>query len=722
MEPIEPAQSQAVRRFQIGLLTLAGALILFGAVFGAQTMIRLRGSIDWVTHTLAIQKVIEESRAASHDVDAYGLRYLLAQQEEHQQQHQRAIIRVNLQLQRLREMFGDNQDQIKRLDQVTNVHRRRNAWFQRAMGRAEDFGVNVATARVRQGGDAALSQEIRLELDRMEMVSKGLLSERQKELNDALTQGSVTILLLNSLALIMAGVALVLLRRGTRELQSRREVEVRALEAERAAREKSEFLASMSHEIRTPMNAVLGFSQLLSRTRIEPKAREYLKAIRTSGEALLSLINDILDLSKIEAGKLNLAPQSLEVRELVDSTAGVFSEAAHAKSLTLRTRVAPDVPRTMTIDPHRFRQALLNLLSNAVKYNKEGEVLIEVNATPVAPGRADFRFRIRDTGRGIAPEQMDQLFEPFHRAVGEQDVESGTGLGLAIVRRLVSLMGGEVSAESSLGKGSIFTLSLPNVEVDQQPAHRRSDAGDAISFANIRKSRILIADDVAWNRDLLSAFLAEGDHDLAFAIDGQQALQKVADFSPDLILMDLRMPTLDGRAATQRLREQLGEAAPTVIAISASSMSRDERDVGDLFDGYIRKPVSREVLFQALAEHLGTVEQAGDNAHQVAPNPAAAAADNRHAQLSAAGLAELKRLRADSVPRLQSTLRTTEIRAFAEELITLGGDEQQPQLAYYGERLLAAVERFDVNMMESLIGQADEHLEAVLNERPPSDR
>jgi CheY-like chemotaxis protein len=257
-------------------------------------------------------------------------------------------------------------------------------------------------------------------------------------------------------------------------------------------------------------------------------------------------------------------------------------------------------------------------------------------------------------------------------------------------------------------------VRLPGARVDEQPEGALAAFDPGVSFSRITPSRILIVDDVVWNRDLLRAFLGEGEHELAFATNGEEAIAGVRTFKPDLVLMDLRMPVLDGREATRRIRSELGESAPALIAISASSMSREERDLGALFDGYVRKPIARELLFHALAEQLGTVAE--PVAAETLDAPTRADRAQAHSELDAESLHALRMMRDETLPRLQRTLRSAEVRRFAEELIELAGRHCLGGLTYYAERLRGAVERFDVHLMQSLLAQGEEHLSQALDE------
>lgn len=699
----------AVRTFHIVMLFVAAAMVIGATVFSAAAINDLRSSIGWVTHALNVKAKVSDVLAANQNADAQYLRYLLTQDIEYWQNHMNSLPQLDRELAGLHAQVADNPEQSQQVESLQRLVTERNQLFAEAMRRVDSDGLAASMPYLRQGRVAAHNLEVRNKAMQIERAETLLLQQRQSELEAVLVQSTTTVFLVNALALLISVIALFSLSRSSRQRLQQQLMQVRAEEAESASRQKSEFLASMSHEIRTPMNAVFGFTQLLAKTTIEPRAREYLKAIQTSGKALLALINDILDLSKIEAGKLSLNLQNTNVRDLADSSVGVFLEAAEREGLQLRMAVEPDVPRVVYIDPHRTRQVLMNLLSNAVKYTERGGIRLKVSAENISEERCDLLFAVRDTGVGLSSSQQQSLFEPFYRASEDSDAPTGTGLGLAIVRKLLIAMNGQVDVVSEPGVGSTFTARLYNVPISGKEADSLDEDAD-VHFGTLAKSRILIVDDVSWNRDLLAAFLSEGDHELAFAEDGERAIEVAQAFVPDVVLMDLRMPKLDGRSATRRLRGIDALSQVRVVAVSASSNSRDEGSIEHDFEGFVRKPISREKLFDVLSEQIGP--RGADTAHPVEEEiqslPASSAAPD--SALHAAALARLERIVDAELEAMATTLRVGEVRHLANELHGLGQEVGERRLVYFAERLRSAVERFDVLQMESLLQQLPEHM------------
>jgi signal transduction histidine kinase len=318
--------------------------------------------------------------------------------------------------------------------------------------------------------------------------------------------------------------------------------------AEAANRAKGEFLAIVSHEIRTPINAVMGIGELLAETPLNEEQRSHLAVLRRAGDNLSALINDLLDLARIDAGRLELDPAPFELRPVLDQQLAVVFVGAISKGLQLHLDVAPDVPKCVMGDRKRLAQALLNLLGNAVKFTQQGSVTLAVRR---APGRSEvLRFQVRDTGMGIAPERCESIFEPFTQADGSVTRNhGGSGLGLTITRRLVNLMGGEIELVSALGEGSIFTFtaSLPPSSMpppETPPVPPQAPTG----------LRILLAEDQAANAYLLQAMLRPGGHTIDVAANGQVAVQHWRERPYDVVLMDLQMPVLDGLGATREIR------------------------------------------------------------------------------------------------------------------------------------------------------------------------
>jgi PAS domain S-box-containing protein len=394
-----------------------------------------------------------------------------------------------------------------------------------------------------------------------------------------------------------------------RDITDRREREAQLRlakeSAEAATRAKSEFLANMSHELRTPLNGVLGYSQLLQRDRTLTAAqRDALDAISKCGSHLLHLINDILDLTKVEAGAIDIEAVGTDLAQLVVDLRYVVGEAARRKGLLLTMAVAADVPRRVVLDGRHLRQVLLNLLGNAVKFTDSGEVRLAVERSE--DGR--LAFEVSDTGIGIEADALSEIFEAFTQTAAGATA-GGTGLGLAISRHLVARMGDELRVDSVPGEGSRFFFALPLVPDETPPSERHEVELDAPPFdarlAPGDELTALVADDSTVNRRILAALLESAGVRVITAAGGHEALQLARENQPDVIFMDLKMSDLDGFEATRRLQSDPTTARIPVIAVTASALGesrRRARDAGCV--DYLPKPVRAESLFAALQTHL----------------------------------------------------------------------------------------------------------------------
>ena len=394
-----------------------------------------------------------------------------------------------------------------------------------------------------------------------------------------------------------------------RDITEHRLVEQSLLDAKAAAEKanlsKGEFLANMSHEIRTPMNAIIGMSTLALGQAESPRMQDYLSKINSSSRALLSVLNDILDYSKVEAGKLELESQTFSLQTVLNNVANLFSLHAESKELNLVFEIAPDTPNCLIGDPLRLGQVMNNLVGNAVKFTQSGEVLVKVEPTNTEPGIVRLRFSVKDTGIGIDAKQIEHIFSPFTQADGSITRRfGGSGLGLSISHELVNKMGGEIQVESAPGKGSTFSfeICLP-VAVDIDGVCGTSNAETAIPTASytMRRERILVVEDDTINRQVAREFLVQAGFAVSAVSNGEQCLQALYDGNFDAVLMDLKMPVMDGFEATRRIRANTRWRELPVIAMTAAALphERDECLAAGMND-HVAKPIEPQNLLQVL--------------------------------------------------------------------------------------------------------------------------
>jgi PAS domain S-box-containing protein len=375
--------------------------------------------------------------------------------------------------------------------------------------------------------------------------------------------------------------------------------------AEAATRAKSEFLANMSHELRTPLNGVLGYAQLLQRDRnLNAAQREALDAIAKCGAHLLDLINDVLDLSKIEAGRIDIEQTATDLRQLMTDLHHVVADSARRKGLFLSMTIARNVPRRVAADGRHLRQVLLNLLGNAIKFTSSGEVRLDISLDD------DERlgFAVRDTGIGVDAEELGEIFEAFTQTKSGA-AAGGTGLGLTISRHLLNAMGAELNVESAVGEGSRFYFSLPLVALPDDPDADALDAAQPTLYARLAPGQdvtALVVDDSTVSRRILASLLESAGLRVITATGGLEGIELARTNRPDVIFIDVKMPDLDGFSATRRLAADPITAGIPVIAVTASAFG-DTRQAAQEAGcvAYLPKPVRAEALFAALQTHLG---------------------------------------------------------------------------------------------------------------------
>jgi signal transduction histidine kinase/CheY-like chemotaxis protein len=375
--------------------------------------------------------------------------------------------------------------------------------------------------------------------------------------------------------------------------------------AEAANRAKSQFLANMSHEVRTPLNGILGMTQLLMQSGLTPSQGRLADLARSSAQSLLAIVDDILDFSRVEAGRLALEQVSFDIREVVAGVLEVFAARAREKDLQLRALVTSDVPDAVRGDPGRLRQVLVNLVGNAVKFTPQGEIVVRVSVSDQQGPSLCLRFEVSDTGIGIAPEALSRIFDAFVQADGSTTRRyGGTGLGLAISRQLVDLMGGELTVDSALGVGSSFCFTA-RFGLEAREAARAATV--AVPPHGAFDGRVLLVEDSPVNQAVAEGMLQLLGADVELASDGSQALAALAEAAYDLVLMDCMMPGMDGYAATRELRrrERASGRRTPVVALTANAMSGDrERCLDAGMDDYLSKPFRQEELRQLLGRWL----------------------------------------------------------------------------------------------------------------------
>lgn len=471
--------------------------------------------------------------------------------------------------------------------------------------------------------------------------------------------------------------------------------------AESANQAKSQFLANMSHEIRTPMNAILGFAELLGEQVNDARLKSFTHTIQSAGNTLMILINDILDLSKIEAGKLELVVTACHLRHLFEDISNMFALQLRQKDLALVLEIDDSLPDSVLLDPTRLRQILFNLLSNAVKFTDEGKITLRVKVRNHLEhlSKLDLLIEVEDTGVGIPAHEVAHIFESFTQQSG-QDFRKygGTGLGLSITQRLVEMMNGEITVQSKPGKGACFSIELREVSIASVIAERQLE--QALSFdasrIKFRPATLLVVDDIEDNRQLITNLFADTKVKVIEAENGAEAVNIVKQQAIDLILMDIRMPVMDGYEAAERIKQM----APTIpiVALTASVMQSDyEKGRESQFDAYLRKPILKNDLFLTLSKYI--------RHEQTEPEP-----EQTDVDLSTLPAEHRQQIR----ERMDNEIQTLWLRArrsnsisdihlFADSVAALASAYALPQLDRYATLLLERLAAFDIDGMQRLL-------------------
>jgi PAS domain S-box-containing protein len=483
-----------------------------------------------------------------------------------------------------------------------------------------------------------------------------------------------------------------------------------AVQAESANKAKSEFLANMSHEIRTPMNSVIGFSDLLASLITDKKQKNYLNSIQVAGKSLLILINDILDLSKIEAGKLEIQYEAVNPHVILDEIKQIFTTKTDEKGLDFIIETDKSLPLTLILDETRLRQILVNIVGNAVKFTASGSIKLSVKKfnNEKNHDKIDLEISIIDTGIGIPSDQIHSIFESFSQQDGQSTKQyGGTGLGLTISKRLIEMMNGEIDVESTVGKGSCFKLTLRDVMISTTEISVDS-AIDLFEIKNIifDQQKVLVVDDIEPNRRLVKEALSQTGLEVLEADNGEKAILAVKKYSPDLILMDIKMTVLDGYEATTKLKADPKTKDIPIIALSASIWNDELKKIEESdFDAYILKPFNLSDLFNELYKYL-------KHSEKEVQKPNAEIVDNSlelHHHQNIENQSELLRiLDSEIIPeweKLKGGMVINDVEEFARKLSILSKDYNLIFLQKYSNVLSESVQSFDMEQIEHYLNK-----------------
>lgn len=600
-------------RYLLPAFIALATIIYAGIVSSINTRDNIRDS-ERVQHSWRVLTSLQDTLRYMIDLETGQRGFLIVGDESYLEPYHEALKRVDTELDHLTQLTEDNPDQQFKLGRIREAITQTKGSLEKSIEARRLGSFDRSTTEAAEGAGKEQMDQLRHLVAGMRNREQQLLEKRQDKLTRSIRRTNLTVVVSGFVAIVIGGIGTFLLLLFLLTKDRADSLKLQKEKAEDADRAKSNFLAVMSHEIRTPMTAILGFGELLHGRLKDPQEKHFASAILSSGRSLLSLINDILDLSKIEAGKLEIIPDRVDITNFAQSIETLFSFEAAAKGLRFSVRVTPSVPHILEFDAPRLRQVIVNLIGNAIKFTPKGSVIAYLRATPAtADGNVNLLIDVSDTGIGIAHDKLDEIFRPFFQIDSRSERQfEGTGLGLDICRRLVEMMEGELTVSSSLGEGSIFSVTIPT---SIHPAWAPASAPETwvpADFRLLRPSKILLVRCTQHHTYLIKNLLANSSHQLLETDHGEEIFAKFNEVNVDAILMDLGAMGGTAGAILARLKAD-GDTRPIpVIALSPPSPHEATDELMMIFDGLVPTPIEKAVLYQELARFLPRHDEDGD--------------------------------------------------------------------------------------------------------------
>ncbi len=690
-------RARKVRFRYLATALVALAMIIVSVVTSA---INTRENLVVFEITYQKRKIIialEKAFSGMQDMETGQRGFVLAGEESYLDVFHAGVKKYEENVAELTRLLKDDPAQLDRLGKLREVASLKRDEMDRTIALRRNGNEEEALSLVRNGTGKQDMDRFRAIMEEMTGLENAILVQRRDRLVANLHRTNFVVAATGGIAILAGAIGVVLLLiffRTQERLEKVRTDKDKAIQADQA---KSEFLAMMSHEIRTPMNAILGFGEMLEESVETSQQKHYAKAILSSGNSLLTLINDILDLSKIEASKLELHPELVSIANFCENLETLFSFRAEEKRLVYSIEMHPDTPPVLTFDALRVRQVMVNLVGNALKFTPAGKVQVAVYTEEIGGGdeRVNLHFEVKDTGIGIPKDELGEIFRPFYQVDSRHSRHfQGTGLGLTICERLVKTMGGSITVASEAGKGSTFHVIIPTRRSSRR-LEPEPDEKQVVDFNRLAPSKILVADDVPLNRDLIRGYLQGSHHEIYEAENGEQAVILAKKYLPDLVLIDIRMPVMDGREARLRLKSAEETRHIPLIAISASSLLNSQAELKSLFDGFADKPLNRTRLYMELARFLAPAERtAKEGGPEDAFNPMSAEGGSVHEPAELA--ARLMELAESPWPDLVRLIPIQATISFATRLAELARRHHSTALEHYAADLLKAAETLEL--------------------------